>query len=372
MNLHWLCWQPTPYNEFLFQNLARTLPLKVHYREEVRPSHPWATAFGRGYRCRYYRKRLGVDWHVVRLALEERRSVCVVGGWDHPTAWLLLSLLRVLRRPYALWTDTPNLGQRRHPLKGWLRRVWLKWIFDGAAHVLGTGVPALAALEVMGAEREKLVNFPYFVDLEAYHPEGKNPPNGKDEPIRVLSVGRVDNARKGHDLAVRAVAVAAERCPGVRWNYEIAGTGPDVRVVEGLACALGLVDRVRVLGWIEPRELTGVYRRAHVLIHASPAHDAFGNAILEGMASGLAVLASDVCGAAQDRIQHGVNGLIHRAGNVSELGNQLVGLFREPERIRELGQRARETAEQWPVEKGGRVISDMWRFLRDSAGTTRL
>jgi len=96
--------------------------LEVHYRERVLPSHPRMTPLGQGYRCRYDVRRLGVDWQVATLPLREKDSMFVVVDWDHPTAWVLLTVLRVLRRPYALWTDTPDLARRRHPLMARLRR----------------------------------------------------------------------------------------------------------------------------------------------------------------------------------------------------------------------------------------------------------
>jgi glycosyltransferase involved in cell wall biosynthesis len=358
--VHWLCWQPTPYNDFLFRRLSQEVPLLVHFRERVLASHPWKTPLGEGYPRRFYQTRGGIDWTVATLPLRDRVALYVVGGWDHPTAWVLLTLLRALRRRYALWTDTPDLNRHRPLLKRKLRDGWLKWVFDGAVRVFGTGVPGLRALACMGVIQEKLVNLPFFVDLETYHPTGRRWPDGTLEPIRLLSVGRVDNRLKGHHVAIQALARAARACPGVRWIYEIAGTGPHAASIRELATSLGVGDRVCPLCWVEPQDLVQIYRRSHVLIHPSPVHDPFPNAILEAMASGLGVLASDACGAAQDRIIQGENGMMHRAGSVDELAEQLVELFQNPHRLPAMGARARETAEQWPVEKGVAVIRELW------------
>ena len=45
------------------------------------------------------------------------------------------------------------------------------------------------------------------------------------------------------------------------------------------------------------------------------------------MAAGLVVLASDVCGSALDRIEHGVNGFLHASGDANELSRQLCALI---------------------------------------------
>ena len=73
VRLHWLAWQPTPYNDFLFRNLAAdpALQLTVHYRSRVVASHPWTAALAQGYDAHFYAPFLGIDWHLVRLALRE-------------------------------------------------------------------------------------------------------------------------------------------------------------------------------------------------------------------------------------------------------------------------------------------------------------
>lgn len=357
--IHWFCWQPTPYNDHLFSSIAkeRSTDLEVHYRNSVVGSHPWRSALAQGYRSRVYRLLLGVDWRSLSLPFKDRSALFVVGGWDHPTTLLLLSLLRILRFPYAVWTDTPNLARQRRTFAGALRRVWLRWIFRGARRTLGTGRPAVEALVAMGADPARTVNFPYWVDLQAY----RRVPHGSRSTatIRFLSSGRVHNAVKGHDIAVRALALAAQRSTRP-FEYAIAGTGPDTQRLEDLIASSGLKDRVKVIGWVEPDELRELYMRCDVLIHPSPVHEPFGVAVVEAMAAGLTVLASDVTGAARDRLVHGTNGFVHRAGDVEQLAEHILFVVEHPEDIAAMGERARNTAEEWPVTRGIATIHDMF------------
>ncbi len=323
----------------------------MHFRERVLPSHPWRTPLvGAGYPARFYRKRCGLDWPVVTLPLRAPSSLYVVAGWDHPTAWVLLSLLRVLRRRYVIWTDTPRLAGSRCPLRDAVRTPLLRWWFSGAIAVMGTGRPGVEALRRMGVPSWKLVNFPFWADLETYRPVDDL--RRIDGPVRLLSVGRIDNSVKGHDIAVRALHRVRQERRDVEWQYEIAGTGPDVEKLAALVRLLGLDGLVHFLGWVEPRELVSRYQRSHALLHPSPAHDPFPNAILEAMAAGLVVFASDDSGAALDRIEHGVNGFLHSAGDAEELARQLLEALGSTFRLVEIGRRARATAEEWPVERG--------------------
>lgn len=358
--IHWLSWQPTPYNESLFRFLAqeRAIDLMVHYRSEGVASHPWKSAMTQGYRTRFYRMFLGLDWRVASLAIQDRRAFYFVAGWDHPTSQLLLTLLRMLKRSYALWSDTPDLERRRAGLYSLLRSAWLRWVFAGATRIMGTGRPALQGLGKMGAAENQLVNFPYWIDLKSY--EGKLRPNACDEgrAMRFVSSGRIRNSLKGHDIAIRALALAAKNSE-IPFEYYIAGAGPDEQSLTQLIQSLGLTDRVKILGWLEPDALRDLYRSADALIHPSPMHEPYGVVVIEAMAAGLVVLASDRTGAALDRIDHACNGFIHPAGNIAELARQIERILHDPRSIVEIGMRAQATAKLWPLDRAASIIIEM-------------
>jgi glycosyltransferase involved in cell wall biosynthesis len=80
---------------------------------------------------------------------------------------------------------------------------------------------------------------------------------------------------------VRALALAT-RSSGVHFEYYIAGSGPDEAALEAVVREVRLEHKVKILGWMEPEALRALYLRCDVLIHPSPAHDPFPNAVLEG------------------------------------------------------------------------------------------
>lgn len=361
--LHWLSRQPTPYNDFLFRSIAchPDIDLTVHFRDRVLQSHPWQSRMAQGYKTRYYHTVSGVDWRVLGRALEKKDTFFLIAGWDHPTAIILINLLGCLGKPFAVWTDTPYLSRRRNPLFGSCRSLWLQWVFGKAKAVMGTGLPGIQALKTMGAPGDKLVSFPFFLDLFAFAREIEPP---SYNAVTFISSGRIKNSLKGHDLALRALALAVKRSERP-FQYFIAGNGPDEQELKNLASRLGIDHGVRFLGWTEPQELRSYYLSSHVLIHPSPIHDPFPNAVLEGMAAGLAVLGSDVSGSVKDRVTHGYNGFVHPAGDTRVLAEHIEFVLRNPDKIAEMGRRARLTAEQWPVERGVSVIR---KILQDAHG----
>lgn len=358
--LHWFSWQPTPYNVFLFRALANDpeVDLTVHYRERVLASHPWQSTLDQGYTFKYYKCVFGIDWNVLSLSFKENDGFFVIAGWDHPTTIVLINLLILMRRRFAIWTDTPNLNRQRNRVVALCRAQWLKWVLAHATNVMGTGQPAVEALRVIGAPSSKLVNFPFFQDLDLLKPKTACDLCDVSRPTRIVSSGRILNSIKGHDIALKALALATKG-HGLPFEYFIAGTGPDLDALRALASKLGIEKKVTFLGWVEPHDLFSLYHNSDILIHPSPVHDPFPNAILEGMAAGLIVLASDTCGSAVDRIKNGINGFIHRAGDFNGLAEQLQFLFKNPNKMIEIGTKARDTAELWPVERGVRIIKEI-------------
>lgn len=364
--LHWLCNSPSPYNARLFGAIERDsgLRLLVHYRHLSLGTHPWQTQLASGYRYRAYKSVLGLDWTLVRLALSRRSRLdsCwfIIAGWDHPTAWMLLLLFGLRRAKYLIWTDAPDIGRER---KGWrdgIRQTFLRWAFRRARYVMGTGRPTLSALKAMGAPAGKLVNFPYWIDLDLYTPRSPVPGNDDDAdgPLVCVSLGLVLNRRKGHDIAVRAIAAAAAECPGP-FEYRIIGIGPDEQRLRHLAEGLGIGDRVKLLGWQEPGEVRRLLQQADIFIHPSPTHEPYGVAVLEAMATGLPVLASDRTCAALDRVEPGVSGFIHEAANIGQLASHLSDLLNDESRREWMGGNALATARQWPLSRGVQQIRQL-------------
>ena len=343
--VHWTCWQPTPYNDLLFRTLAAApaFDLTVHFREPQVTSHPWDTPLGEGYPARVAARTFGLDASLLRLAFVDSTALFVAGGWSDPTSIALLNVLMAMRRRFALWTDTPNLSTRP-AIRQFARSAWLKLVFRRALAVMGTGRPALETLKVMGCKPEKLVNLPYFVDLTQYHPGIRQP----ESCFVFVSSGRL-HGDKDNDIALRALAEAF-RGRSHLFAYRIAGIGPEKDRLVALATHLGIAARVEFVGWLEPSRLPEFYRSADLLLHPAR-REPYGVAILEAMASGLAVIGSDTAGAVADRIIDGVNGFAYRYGDAADLTKTIVRATSGSVRLAQVRHAARHTAEEWPVTR---------------------
>lgn len=143
---------------------------------------------------------------------------------------------------------------------------------------------------------------------------------------------------KGQAILVQALARLPERVVAV-----MTGDGkPKYRQeLLDLAGKLGLADRVRLVGHVA--DMPAALMLADVVLHASTDPEAFGRAVVEGMAMARPVLAADL-GAPPEVIRHGQNGWLVPPGFPDVLADAIGVVFALPEAERQLiCQRARET-----------------------------
>jgi glycosyltransferase involved in cell wall biosynthesis len=126
---------------------------------------------------------------------------------------------------------------------------------------------------------------PNGVDIERFTAEGRD-----WSTASILSVGRVVH-QKGLDLGLMALADLQD----LAWEWRIVGDGPQAAHLREILKREGLEDRVEFLGWAGAAELAAEYRRASLFVFPSR-HEGMPNALLEAMASGLPVIASQIAG----------------------------------------------------------------------------
>lgn len=362
MKIHWLATGWTPYNDSLWNALAvdPAIDLVVHFSYLTRAMRPWDDIGLPSYSFRPYEVVLGIDRHLMRLALAEKESLFVVCGYMERTQQAVLLELASRRAPFVFWTDTPDLRKRKSVFRRLLRFMATRFVFANALAVMGTGQPGVNALSEMGCPREKLINFPYFVDLNAFQPPSQNDIKAQNSPLVFLVSGRLENAVKGYDLLMDALNLAREMSGNKAFRLLIAGEGPDRGRLHSQAEELGLGGQVEFLGWLEGDQVLEFYASGDVFLHPAR-QEPFGVVVLEAMAAGLPVIGSDITGAVRDRVIHGVNGFIHRSGDSMDLAKNIAFFLDRPDRIAEMGTQARKSAERWPLQRGVQIIKALGR-----------
>ncbi len=351
--LHWITPASVSYNNFLFHNIGNDpeIDLTVHFTSE---SHPWKSTLAQGFFFRVYKTKFGIDWHLVSRAITDKNSFFIVQGWEEPTRQLVLTILGIRKYPFAIWTDTPWLNRRRPFFKALARSTWLRLIFRSACVVMGTGKPAIEALTEMGCPKEKLTSFPFFVPL----PEiGLLKTNKRKHRTIFLSCGQLEE-RKGYDIAIEAFARAIELCPDQSSKFIICGEGTQRYSLEAKIRSLGMERHIILPGWQEASDIERHLLLCDAFVHPAR-RDPFPVAVLEAMAFGKPVLGSNHAGSVLERVSHKMNGLIHKCGDREELASHMAFVMQDPGLTKNIGYEARRTAEEWPVQKGVKMIKEI-------------
>lgn len=352
----------TPHNNSLLKALSSMpgLRINLYYAMSAWADLPWkdnlhdavqkAQIFGEKRVC------FGLLWY----AISHRQEKYLLVGWANPTIRAILIAFWVLRRPFMFWSDHPDESKPRSPLKALIRRGFFHMVKARASHVFGVGKHTVRYFETRGFSLEKLINLPIFIDLSRHG--GSFSPNRKEMrakynilegEILFVAASRFVYA-KGFDLLIRAIALIDEKS---RQNLRLLliGHGPEESALRKLIAELHLQDKIYIESWMEPEQFEATVAAADAFVH--PARfDAFGGGTLHAMAAGVPVIGSDGAGTVVERVVHGVNGLIFRKDNVSELAECIAFFLKHPDAIPVMGERARKTAEEWPPERGANIL----------------
>lgn len=150
----------------------------------------------------------------------------------------------------------------------------------------------------------------------------------------VVMVGRLSPEKDPFTL-VRAAAIAKEMDPGFR--LEIAGNGPCMEELQGLATQLGVGEEtVKFLG--EVSDVPELLSRANVFVLPSLT-EGVSLTLLEAMARGLPVIATRV-GGNPEVVVDGETGLLVQAGDARGMAEAMLRLQAKPEMCRNMGEAA--------------------------------
>ncbi len=153
----------------------------------------------------------------------------------------------------------------------------------------------------------------------------------------ILYFGRLCR-EKGIDTLLAAYA----KMPFPRPVLSIAGEGPLSEELKALAAQNGL-NEIRWLGRISPSQIATELDRCAFSVVPSVWYENCSMAILESLAGGRAVVASDSGGNAE-LIRSGIDGEVFKAGDVDGLCAKLIELTQSPEKATTMGRAAHETA----------------------------
>jgi len=309
------------------------------------------------------------------LALaRNRRYDLLHAHWVVPNAVMALPAVRMSNLPMVVSLHGSDVFMsERRPLLGRAARM----AFRRASAITACSDDLAQRSEALGAP-QRPVTVPYGVSTELFSPspdEAKNLASklglARDQPV-VLAVGRLVH-KKGFEYLVEATP----RIRAVHPDFQvvIAGRGDLERDLMERARRLGVAGNVRLVGNVERGELNAYYALATVVAVPSVRDDAgnvdgLPNVLLEAMASGSPLVASDVAGIPQ-AVRDKKDGLLVAEKDPEAMAGAILELLDTPELRKNLGASARERArEVFDWNRVGERFESIFRSVTGAGGET--
>ena len=181
----------------------------------------------------------------------------------------------------------------------------------------------------------------------------------REDEIVLLQMARIA-PEKAQDQLLRAFRIIHDRHPNTRlW---ISGTGLDwvERDLRKLRSELGLEGSAEFLGFRHDR--WSLLHAADFMAHTSHA-EGIPAAIMEGLAAGLTVVASDV-GGIREEVDHGRSGMLVKENDVEGFARTINELIENRPRALAMGQAARRSVEnEHSLETAVARVEDLYRTV---------
>ncbi|MFX0103174.1 MAG: glycosyltransferase family 4 protein [Candidatus Hodarchaeota archaeon] len=184
-------------------------------------------------------------------------------------------------------------------------------------------------------EKKRIIFLPNGVDGQVFHP--KLDLRDKQKKT-VLMVGRVTE-QKGFQYLLSILPDILQQFHELR--LIVIGTGAYLPRLKEQAVKLGITNNVEFLGSVPNAELVNYYNQANLFIVPSTGFEGLPYVILEAMACGSTIIASDV-GGITTAIEHKSNGILVPQKNPVVLKRWVIELLSNDEESNRLGERARD------------------------------
>ncbi len=174
---------------------------------------------------------------------------------------------------------------------------------------------------------------PNGIDVDRFAMPAPRPAAMPADRPHVLYVGRIE-PRKGVDRLIRAMVQVQQCVPNVQ--LVVVGGGPDRAAVELLARELGV--RVVFAGRVSDADLPAFYQAADVVCSPALGDESFGLVLLEAMAAGSPIVATNIDGY-RELLKDTGGARLADVDSPDSLAREISAVLEDPELARTLGQR---------------------------------
>ena len=193
---------------------------------------------------------------------------------------------------------------------------------------------------------------PNILDTARFYPPSEKSPRS----VAQILVARNLEAIYGIDIAIKVLQQVLEQRPDARML--IAGSGPEKNHLQVMAKDLGVEHALEFTGRLQPDAIAELMRTSSVLLNPTRV-DNSPNSVIEAMASGLPVVASDV-GGLSHLITSEDNGILVPSENSRAAAEAVLRVLGEPSLAGRLSASGLRASEKFQWDAVSRLLDEIY------------
>jgi GalNAc-alpha-(1->4)-GalNAc-alpha-(1->3)-diNAcBac-PP-undecaprenol alpha-1,4-N-acetyl-D-galactosaminyltransferase len=199
-------------------------------------------------------------------------------------------------------------------------------------------------------DRSKVIPNPVNLKNVKYY----NGPRNKE----IVNVARLDVFQKRQDVLLKAFSIISNKYDD--YVLKLYGDGPDEQLLKNLTHKLGLVDKVRFMGYID--NINSSIQKAAVSVLSSD-FEGIPNALIESMSIGVPCISTDCSpGGAKLLIKNNENGLLVPRNSPEDLAVAMDYILSNPNEANRMARKALDSLKQFNEEK---IFAQWENFLNE-------
>lgn len=284
-------------------------------------------------------KKQGFDfkfyYQILKILCRERPKIIMLHGGSFLLPVILYKLLKINTKLILRDTQAAHLKKKSE----WYLLILSHFLCNKLVFLTEESRSSLKEKIPFWFNKSKTVIISNGIDLIKY--QKVNPSINFKTPIIIGMQSRLQLI-KDHPTLIKAFSLLADNNP--HYELHIAGDGTTLESLIKLVKDLKLENKVFFNGLLNEAELLNFMGTLDIYIHATFG-ETLSNSILQAMACGLPIVASDVKGV-NNLITDGLSGLLYESENINQLMEKIQYLIINSSSARELGDFARIEVEK--------------------------
>ena len=199
----------------------------------------------------------------------------------------------------------------------------------------------------LGTDPENIRVIPNGIDVHAVRTASLEEVTGVTLPRGYRSIVTAGRLTQEKDIALILKTIAQIKHI-IPLKFVIVGDGSERKALEQTARDLGMEEDSIFVGF-QPNPFK-FFRWADIYVHAC-IFEGFGNTLVEAMACGCPVIATDCPFGPRDIVEHGENGFLVEMGSVEAMRNALLTILQDNDLLMRMGTDALRRSKEFPVAR---------------------